>query len=107
MHRRHTLWWRRHEIDLRNLVRDRNYLSTSYRCISLLTACGKLMKITGPVTIKTSGTRFGAWMTDPLSSSRNSRVSYGSEWSVFEGLHSPHGVCSGPSQQAQRHYGRV
>lgn len=33
------------------------------------------MKITGPVTIKTSGTRFGAWMTDPLASSRNNRVS--------------------------------
>lgn len=35
------------------------------------------MKITGPVTIKTSGTRFGAWMTDPLASSRNNRVSDG------------------------------
>lgn len=34
------------------------------------------MKITGPVTIKTSGTRFGAWMTDPLASTRNNRVSY-------------------------------
>lgn len=33
------------------------------------------MKITGPVTIKTSGTRFGAWMTDPLASTRNNRVS--------------------------------
>ncbi|XP_051971087.1 noelin-3-like [Xyrauchen texanus] len=44
-------------------------------CMSKLT-CGKLMKITGPVTIKTSGTRFGAWMTDPLASSRNNRVWY-------------------------------
>lgn len=76
MHRGHTLWWHRHEIGLRNLVRDENHHSTSYRCISLLTACGKLMKITGPVTIKTSGTRFGAWMTDPLASTRNNRVSY-------------------------------
>lgn len=33
------------------------------------------MKITGPVTIKTSGTRFGAWMTDPLATTRNNRVS--------------------------------
>ncbi|XP_016395766.1 noelin-3-like [Sinocyclocheilus rhinocerous] len=44
-------------------------------CMSKLT-CGKLMKITGPVTIKTSGTRFGAWMTDPLASPRNNRVWY-------------------------------
>ncbi|KAI7792660.1 noelin-3a [Triplophysa rosa] len=44
-------------------------------CMSKLT-CGKLMKITGPVTIKTSGTRFGAWMTDPLASSRNNRIWY-------------------------------
>lgn len=36
------------------------------------------MKITGPVTIKTSGTRFGAWMTDPSTSIRNNRVSNGS-----------------------------
>lgn len=34
------------------------------------------MKITGPVTIKTSGTRFGAWMTDPLATTRNNRVSF-------------------------------
>ncbi|KAG9343618.1 hypothetical protein JZ751_013788 [Albula glossodonta] len=44
-------------------------------CMSKLT-CGKLMKITGPVTIKTSGTRFGAWMTDPQASLRNNRVWY-------------------------------
>ncbi|KAG7336419.1 hypothetical protein KOW79_001112 [Hemibagrus wyckioides] len=44
-------------------------------CMSKLT-CGKLMKITGPVTIKTSGTRFGAWMTDPMTSPRNNRVWY-------------------------------
>lgn len=86
MHREHTLWWHRHEIGLRNLVTDKNHHSTSYRCISLLTACGKLMKITGPVTIKTSGTRFGAWMTDPLASTRNNRVSYKSGGSAFQGL---------------------
>ncbi|KPP57950.1 noelin-3-like, partial [Scleropages formosus] len=44
-------------------------------CMSKLT-CGKLMKITGPITIKTSGTRFGAWMTDPQASQRNNRVWY-------------------------------
>uniref|UniRef100_A0A8C5V6Z3 Olfactomedin 3 n=1 Tax=Microcebus murinus TaxID=30608 RepID=A0A8C5V6Z3_MICMU len=38
--------------------------------------CGKLMKITGPITVKTSGTRFGAWMTDPLASEKNNRVWY-------------------------------
>lgn len=74
MHRGHTLGYR-HEIGLGNLLRDRIQNSTSYHCVSLLTACGKLMKITGPVTIKTSGTRFGAWMTDPLASTRNNRVS--------------------------------
>ncbi len=85
MHGGHTLWWHRHEIGLRNLVRDKNHHSTSYRCISLLTACGKLMKITGPVTIKTSGTRFGAWMTDPLASTRNNRVSYESRGVLSKG----------------------
>ncbi|XP_045550460.1 noelin-3-like, partial [Salmo salar] len=44
-------------------------------CRSRLT-CGKLMKITGPVTVKTSGTRFGAWMTDPQASPTNNRVWY-------------------------------
>nr|KAF6413887.1 olfactomedin 3 [Molossus molossus] len=46
-------------------------------CMKKLT-CGKLMKITGPVTIKTSGTRFGAWMTDPLASEKNNRA-----WSML------------------------
>ncbi|XP_076838210.1 noelin-3 [Brachyhypopomus gauderio] len=44
-------------------------------CMSRLT-CGKLMKITGPNTIKTSGTRFGAWMTDPQASPKNNKVWY-------------------------------
>lgn len=43
------------------------------------------MKITGPVTIKTSGTRFGAWMTDPLASTRNNRVSYESRGVLSKG----------------------
>ena len=42
--------------------------------ITLFSACGRLMKITGPTTVKTSGTRFGAWMTDPLASEKNNRV---------------------------------
>ncbi|XP_052355324.1 noelin-3-like isoform X2 [Oncorhynchus keta] len=49
--------------------------SRLHNCMGKLT-CGKLMKITGPVTIKTSGTRFGAWMTDPQASQRNNRVWY-------------------------------
>ncbi|KAM4721339.1 noelin-3 [Rhinophrynus dorsalis] len=44
-------------------------------CMKKLT-CGKLMKITGPVTVKTSGPRFGAWMTDPTASEKNNRVWY-------------------------------
>ncbi|MEE6524456.1 hypothetical protein FKM82_023945 [Ascaphus truei] len=39
-------------------------------------ACGKLMKITGPVTVKKSGPRFGAWMMDPVASDKNNRVWY-------------------------------
>lgn len=45
-------------------------------CVMCFTACGKLMKITGPLTVKTSGTRFGAWMTDPQASPKNNRVSW-------------------------------
>ncbi|XP_075689485.1 noelin-3 isoform X1 [Rhinoderma darwinii] len=44
-------------------------------CMKKLT-CGKLMKITGPVTVKASGPRFGAWMTDPVASEKNNRVWY-------------------------------
>ncbi|XP_016140305.1 noelin-3-like [Sinocyclocheilus grahami] len=42
-------------------------------CMNKLT-CGKLMKITGPITVKTSGTRFGAWMTDPQASPKNNKI---------------------------------
>ncbi|XP_023996640.2 noelin-3-like [Salvelinus sp. IW2-2015] len=49
--------------------------SKLHNCRSRLT-CGKLMKITGPVTVKTSGTRFGAWMTDPQASPTKHRVWY-------------------------------
>ncbi|XP_030310992.1 noelin-3 isoform X2 [Calypte anna] len=53
-------------LSLENRLRD---------CMKKLT-CGKLMKITGPITVKISGTRFGAWMTDPLASEKNNRVWY-------------------------------
>ncbi|XP_038820319.1 noelin-3-like [Salvelinus namaycush] len=52
-----------------------NLESRLRNCMGKLT-CGKLMKITGPVTVKTSGSRFGAWMTDPQASPRNNRVWY-------------------------------
>ncbi|KAM3866266.1 noelin-3-like [Diretmus argenteus] len=52
-----------------------NLESRLRNCMSKLT-CGKLMKITGPLTVKTSGTRFGAWMTDPQASPKNNRVWY-------------------------------
>ncbi|XP_061150553.1 noelin-3-like [Syngnathus typhle] len=44
-------------------------------CMSKLT-CGKLLKISSPLTVKTSGTRFGAWMTDPQASPENIKVWY-------------------------------
>ncbi|KAF3695225.1 Noelin Neuronal olfactomedin-related ER localized protein Olfactomedin-1 [Channa argus] len=39
-------------------------------------ACGKLTGISEPVTIKTSGSRFGSWMTDPLAPAGDNRVWY-------------------------------
>ncbi|XP_055516277.1 olfactomedin 1b isoform X1 [Leucoraja erinacea] len=39
-------------------------------------ACGKLTGISNPVTIKTSGSRFGAWMTDPASPEGDTKVYY-------------------------------
>lgn len=50
-------------------------LARDCSCVMCCAACGKLMKITGPLTVKTSGTRFGAWMTDPQASPKNNRVS--------------------------------
>lgn len=46
----------------------------SLRCGSLA-ACGKLTGISDPVTVKTSGSRFGSWMTDPLAPEGDNRVS--------------------------------
>ena len=43
-----------------------------------LAACGKLTGISDPVTIKTSGSRFGSWMTDPLAPEGDNRVSVAS-----------------------------
>lgn len=48
--------------------------------ISLLfpfSACGKLTGISDPITIKTSGSRFGSWMTDPLAPEGDTRVRMG------------------------------
>lgn len=39
-----------------------------------LPACGKLTGISDPITIKTSGSRFGSWMTDPLAPEGDTRV---------------------------------
>uniref|UniRef100_A0A5G3JRQ5 Olfactomedin 1 n=1 Tax=Xenopus tropicalis TaxID=8364 RepID=A0A5G3JRQ5_XENTR len=39
-------------------------------------ACGKLTGISEPVTIKTSGSRFGSWMTDPQAPEGDNRVWY-------------------------------
>lgn len=41
---------------------------------SFLAACGKLTGISDPITIKTSGSRFGSWMTDPLAPEGDTRV---------------------------------
>ncbi|MBV99425.1 Noelin, partial [Eschrichtius robustus] len=37
-------------------------------------SCGKLTGISDPVTIKTSGSRFGSWMTDPLAPEGDNRA---------------------------------
>ncbi|XP_048099554.1 noelin-like isoform X2 [Alosa alosa] len=39
-------------------------------------ACGKLTGISDPITIKTSGSRYGSWMTDPVASDGDTRVWY-------------------------------
>ncbi|XP_027008701.2 olfactomedin 1b isoform X1 [Tachysurus fulvidraco] len=46
-----------------------------HACMQKL-ACGKLTGISDPVTIKTSGSRFGAWMTDPLAPEGDNKVWY-------------------------------
>lgn len=48
---------------------------TQSLCCGSLPACGKLTGISDPVTIKTSGSRFGSWMTDPLAPEGDNRVS--------------------------------
>lgn len=55
-------------------------------------ACGKLTGISDPVTVKTSGSRFGSWMTDPLAPEGDNRVSYPE---ALKGLKRP-GVCPSP-----------
>ena len=44
-------------------------------CVHSVAACGKLTGISDPVTVKTSGSRFGSWMTDPLAPEGDNRVS--------------------------------
>lgn len=44
-------------------------------CVHSVPACGKLTGISDPVTVKTSGSRFGSWMTDPLAPEGDNRVS--------------------------------
>ena len=49
------------------------YLPT---CVAVyVAACGKLTGISEPITIKTSGSRFGSWMTDPVALAGDNRVS--------------------------------
>lgn len=48
---------------------------THLRAVPSLPACGKLTGISDPVTVKTSGSRFGSWMTDPLAPEGDNRVS--------------------------------
>ncbi len=43
--------------------------------ILLLSACGKLTGISDSITVKTSGSRYGSWMTDPLAPDGDTRVS--------------------------------
>lgn len=50
-----------------------------------LPACGKLTGISDPVTVKTSGSRFGSWMTDPLAPEGDNRVSASSAGPGCEG----------------------
>ncbi|GCC18996.1 hypothetical protein chiPu_0018163, partial [Chiloscyllium punctatum] len=52
-----------------------NLESRLHDCMKKL-SCGKLMKISLPMTIKTSGTRFGAWMMDPLAAEKENKVWY-------------------------------
>ncbi|XP_067833985.1 noelin-3-like [Heptranchias perlo] len=52
-----------------------NLESRLHDCVRKL-SCGKLMKISLPITVKTSGTRFGAWMMDPLATEKDNKVWY-------------------------------
>lgn len=59
-------------------------------CMNRL-ACGKLTGISDPVTMKTSGSRFGSWMTDPLAPPGDTRVWY------MDGYHNNRFVREYPS----------
>lgn len=55
-------------------TRDENISQYIWSCL-FVPACGKLKGISEPITIKTSGSRFGSWMTDPLAPPGDERVS--------------------------------
>ncbi|KAK1876193.1 Noelin [Dissostichus eleginoides] len=57
----------------------------------LYSPAGKLTGISEPVTIKTSGSRFGSWMTDPLAAAGDNRVWY------MDGYHNNRFVREYPS----------
>lgn len=68
----------------------RRLLALTY--VRSVPACGKLTGISDPVTVKTSGSRFGSWMTDPLAPEGDNRVSTPK---ALKGPNSP-GICPSP-----------
>ncbi len=57
-------------------------------CVVHPAACGKLTDISDAITMKTSGSRFGSWMTDPLAPEGDTRVSVNAKnIYVFHSLH--------------------
>lgn len=68
----------------------RRLLALTY--VHSVPACGKLTGISDPVTVKTSGSRFGSWMTDPLAPEGDNRVSTPK---ALKGPNSP-GICPSP-----------
>ncbi len=65
---------------------------TSNKCVCVCVvhpaACGKLTDISDAITMKTSGSRFGSWMTDPLAPEGDTRVSVNAKtYTYFTVLH--------------------
>lgn len=63
-------------------------------CVVCPAACGKLTGISDAITIKTSGSRFGSWMTDPLAPEGDTRVSVNAQTSTYVMLLSESGLFS-------------